>query len=66
MTLDRWCHHVKRAPVHHKVLTVVVMTAAWYGLEYVLHFAMLAKGVELFGIAPVVTHVAEEFFSSVE
>lgn len=65
MTVQKWCKCVKAVPHHHKVLTVVVMGAAWYGLEYGLHLAIVAKGVELFGLAPVVSHVAEEFFSNV-
>jgi hypothetical protein len=66
MSVHSCVRQLRQAPHHHKVVVVVVMGACWYALEYVAHLQVLAKGVELFGLAPVVSHVAEEFFSRVE
>lgn len=58
------CHAFRQAPHKHRFLTVGVMFAGWYVLEYVIHLPVAAKGVELFGLVPFADKVVSAVFSA--
>jgi hypothetical protein len=59
--VGKCAHGLRTAPHHHRYLTAAVIVGIWYVAENVLHYAVVAKGVEVFCVVP----FAERIFSSV-
>jgi hypothetical protein len=43
---------LRTAPMEHRILALLVLSALWLVLEYQLQYHVVAKGVEVFGLAP--------------